>query len=179
MALGFTTSQCYRYVLLPMALRIIIPPLTSETMNIIKNSSVAFAVSVTELTMFAMQAQEETSRGIEIYFGVTVLYIVSAFGINRVMAFVEPSTAEGTDMHLDFSFYSWDLIRGFVLGGLWFSVKLTVVATIGGILVGTLLALIRLSGIKVLASPATVYVNGMRSVPAVMVILWFFLLVPS
>jgi glutamate/aspartate transport system permease protein len=82
-------------------------------------------------------------------------------------------------MHLDFSFYSWDLIRGFVLGGLWFSVKLTVVATIGGVLVGTLLALIRLSGIKALASPATVYVNGMRSVPAVMVILWFFLLVPS
>ena len=89
MALGLTTAQCYRYVLLPMAFRIIIPPLTSETMNIIKNSSVAFAVSVTELTMFAMQAQEETSRGIEIYFGVTVLYIVSAFGINRVMAFVE------------------------------------------------------------------------------------------
>lgn len=89
MALGFTTGQCYRYVLLPMALRIIIPPLTSETMNIIKNSSVAFAVSVGELTMFAMQAQEETSRGIEIYFGVTVLYIVSAFGINRLMALIE------------------------------------------------------------------------------------------
>ena len=89
LATGLTRVQTYRYVLLPMAFRIIIPPLTSETMNIIKNSSIAFAVSVTEFTMFAMQAQEETSRGIEIYFGVTVLYIVSAFGINRVMAFVE------------------------------------------------------------------------------------------
>ncbi len=89
MALGLTTAQTYRYVLLPMALRIVIPPLTSETMNIFKNSSVAFAVSVAELTMFAMQAQEETGRGIEVYLAVTGLYIVSAFAINRVMAFIE------------------------------------------------------------------------------------------
>lgn len=89
MAMGFTTVQYYRYVLLPMAFRIIIPPLTSETMNIFKNSSVAFAVSVTELTMFAMQAQEETSRGIEVYLAVTGLYVISAFAINRIMAFIE------------------------------------------------------------------------------------------
>ena len=89
MAMGFTTFQTYRYVLLPMAFRIIIPPLTSETMNIFKNSSVAFAVSVAELTMFAMQAQEETSRGIEVYLAVTACYIVSAFAINRIMAFIE------------------------------------------------------------------------------------------
>ena len=89
MAMGFTTWQTYRYVLLPMALRIIIPPLTSETMNIFKNSSVAFAVSVAELTMFAMQAQEETARGVEIYLAVTGLYVVSAFAINRIMAFIE------------------------------------------------------------------------------------------
>lgn len=89
LAVGFTTFQTYRYVLLPMAFRIIIPPLTSETMNIFKNSSVAFAVSVAELTMFAMQAQEETSRGIEIYLAVTTLYVISAFAINRIMAFIE------------------------------------------------------------------------------------------
>lgn len=89
LALGMTTAQSYRYVLLPMAFRIVIPPLTSETMNIFKNSSVAFAVSVAELTMFAMQAQEETSRGIEVYLAVTGLYIVSAFAINRLMAFIE------------------------------------------------------------------------------------------
>jgi glutamate/aspartate transport system permease protein len=76
-------------VLLPMAFRIIVPPLTSETMNIFKNSSVAFAVSVTELTFFAQQAGEETSRGIEVYLAVTALYVVSAFAINRVMAFIE------------------------------------------------------------------------------------------
>lgn len=92
MAVGFTTPQYYRYVILPMAYRIIIPPLTSETMNIFKNSSVAFAVSVTELTMFAMQAQEETSRGIEVYLAVTGLYVISAFAINRLMAYIEKKT---------------------------------------------------------------------------------------
>ena len=89
MAMGFTTPQYYRYVILPMAYRIIIPPLTSESMNIFKNSSVAFAVSISELTMFAMQAQEETSRGVEVYLAVTVLYVISAFTINRIMAVIE------------------------------------------------------------------------------------------
>jgi glutamate/aspartate transport system permease protein len=89
MAVGFTTAQTYRYVLLPMAVRIILPPLTSESMNLLKNSSVAFAVSIAELTMFAMQAQEETSKGIEIYLGVTALYALSAFAVNRVFAFIE------------------------------------------------------------------------------------------
>ncbi|MDB5873620.1 MAG: putative type amino acid transport system, permease component [Ramlibacter sp.] len=89
LAVGFTTAQTYRYVILPMALRIILPPLTSESMNLLKNSSVAFAVSIAELTMFAMQAQEETSRGIEIYLAVTGLYAISAFAVNRVFAFIE------------------------------------------------------------------------------------------
>jgi glutamate/aspartate transport system permease protein len=89
MAMGFTTWQTYRYVILPMAFRIILPPLTSESMNLLKNSSVAFAVSISELTMFAMQAQEETSRGIEIYLAVTLLYALSAFAVNRAMALVE------------------------------------------------------------------------------------------
>ncbi len=89
LALGLTLPQTYRYVLLPMAFRIVIPPLTSESMNIVKNSSVAFAVSIAELTMFAMQAQEETSRGVEIYLAVTALYFVSAFVINRVALVIE------------------------------------------------------------------------------------------
>ena len=89
MAMGFSTFQSYRYILLPSAFRIIVPPLTSETMNIFKNSSVAFAVSVAELTMFAMQAQEETARGVEVYLAVTALYVVSALAINRIMAFIE------------------------------------------------------------------------------------------
>lgn len=81
-------------------------------------------------------------------------------------------------MNLDFSFYNWDIISKFVLKGFYFSITLTIVATIGGILFGTVLALMRLSGKKWLDVPATIYVNGMRSIPLVMVILWFFLLVP-
>ncbi len=89
LAMGLTLPQTYRYVLLPMAFRIVVPPLTSESMNIIKNSSVAFAVSIAELTMFAMQAGEETSRNIEMYLAVTAACFVSAFLINRIMLFVE------------------------------------------------------------------------------------------
>ena len=83
------------------------------------------------------------------------------------------------NLALDFSFYNWDLMSNFVLKGLYFSVMLTVVATIGGVFFGTLLALMRLSGRKWLVVPAVVYVNGMRSIPLVMVILWFFLLMPA
>lgn len=82
-------------------------------------------------------------------------------------------------LNLDFSFYNWDLISNFVLKGLYFSLMLTVVATIGGVLLGTVLALMRLSGQKWLEVPAVIYVNGMRSIPLVMVILWFFLLMPA
>jgi glutamate/aspartate transport system permease protein len=89
LAMGLTLPQTYRYVLLPMAYRIIIPPLTSESMNIIKNTSVAFAVSIAELTAYAMQVQEETSRGIEVYLAVTGLYFVSAFAVNRLAHFIE------------------------------------------------------------------------------------------
>ena len=79
---------------------------------------------------------------------------------------------------LDLGFFNWDIFSKFVLGGLRFSMQLTLVATMGGILIGTVLALMRLSGKKALMLPATIYVNTMRSIPLVMVILWFFLLVP-
>ena len=81
-------------------------------------------------------------------------------------------------MNLDFSILNGSLIQNFILTGLWFSNLLTAVATAGGIFFGTLLALMRLSGKKWLDAPAALYVNVMRSVPLVMVILWFFLLVP-
>jgi glutamate/aspartate transport system permease protein len=82
-------------------------------------------------------------------------------------------------MNLDLSFYNWDVISNFVLKGFYFSLLLTLVATIGGVIFGTVLALMRLSGKKWLDTPAAIYVNGMRSIPLVMVILWFFLLVPA
>ena len=79
---------------------------------------------------------------------------------------------------LDLSFFSWELISAYVLKGFYFSLFLTFVATLGGVFFGTLLALMRLSGRPWLDWPAAFYVNAMRSVPLVMVILGFFLLVP-
>ena len=81
-------------------------------------------------------------------------------------------------LSLDLSFYNWDLFTNYILKGLLFSVQLTVIATVGGIVVGTFLALMRLSGKPALVYPATFYINTMRSIPLVMVILWFFLLIP-
>ncbi|WP_374670092.1 amino acid ABC transporter permease [Ramlibacter sp.] len=79
---------------------------------------------------------------------------------------------------LDLSFFSWSVIGPFVTKGFIFSVWLTVVATIGGIAFGTVLALMRLSGNKLLELPAAAYVNTMRSIPLLMVLLWFYLLIP-
>lgn len=82
-------------------------------------------------------------------------------------------------MNLDFSFYSWDLVNNFLLKGLKFSLMLTLIATVGGIFFGTVLALMRLSGKRWLVIPAKIYIDGMRSIPLVMVLLWFFLLIPK
>jgi glutamate/aspartate transport system permease protein len=71
-----------------------------------------------------------------------------------------------------------DVVSNFILKGLAFSAQLTVIATLGGILLGTLLALMRLSGKRWLAAVAAAYVNTLRSIPLVMVILWFFLIIP-
>ncbi|WP_431265406.1 amino acid ABC transporter permease [Roseateles chitinivorans] len=79
---------------------------------------------------------------------------------------------------LDFSFLTWDVLTSFVAKGLWFSIQLTVSAMIGGIVLGTVLALMRLSGKWWLEKPAAIYVDTLRSIPLVMVILWFFLLIP-
>ena len=92
LAMGLTLAQTYRYVLLPVALRIVLPTITSEAMNIIKNSSVAYAIGVVEMISFATQAGEETSMHGTMYFGATVLYFISAFAINRAAAVVEKRT---------------------------------------------------------------------------------------
>jgi glutamate/aspartate transport system permease protein len=80
--------------------------------------------------------------------------------------------------NFDFSVFNFDLLKGFVASGLAFSLQLTVIAMLGGILLGTVLALMRLSGVKLLEIPARIYVDGLRSIPLVMVILWVYLLIP-
>ncbi len=93
MALGLTTPQVYRMVLLPMAFRIIVPPLTSETMNLIKNSSIALTIGLAELTFRSREMGEYTFRFFESFSAATLIYIVIAMTANRVMALVERRVA--------------------------------------------------------------------------------------
>jgi glutamate/aspartate transport system permease protein len=79
---------------------------------------------------------------------------------------------------LDLEFFHWDVIAPFVVKGLGYSVWLTIVATLGGIGFGTALALVRMLGKPTLERLVAIYVNIMRSVPLVMVLLWFFLIIP-
>ncbi len=82
-------------------------------------------------------------------------------------------------LNLDYSFLNWAVIQSFVAKGFWFSIQLTLVAMIGGIVLGTLLAMMRLSSHRWMSVPAAFYVDTLRSIPLVMVILWFFLLIPK
>jgi glutamate/aspartate transport system permease protein len=93
MALGLTQPQVYRFVLLPMAFRIVIPPLTSETMNLIKNSSIALTIGLAELTFRSREMGEYTFHFFEAFTAATLVYIVISMSANRIMALVERRVA--------------------------------------------------------------------------------------
>ena len=76
-ALGLTLGQTYRFVLLPMAFRIVLPPLTSEFMNVIKNSSVALTIGLLELTGRARAMQEFSFKVFEAFAAATVIYLLT------------------------------------------------------------------------------------------------------
>jgi len=92
-AIGLTQPQTYRYVLLPMAYRIVIPPLTSEVMNLIKNTSVAFSIGLVELFFRTREMAEMTFRYFEAFTAATLIYMVIAMSANRVMAYIERRVA--------------------------------------------------------------------------------------
>ena len=92
-ASGLTTFQSYRYVILPVALRIIIPPGTSESLNLLKNSSLALTISVAELTFQTRQIETYTAKAIEALTAGTVIYLVLCIGIASLMSWVERRTA--------------------------------------------------------------------------------------
>jgi glutamate/aspartate transport system permease protein len=81
-------------------------------------------------------------------------------------------------LNLDYSFLTSDVIKNNILPGFEYSLQLTLVATVGGVAIGTLLALMRLSSRPWMQRVATVYVDALRSIPLLMVILWFYLLIP-
>jgi glutamate/aspartate transport system permease protein len=101
MAIGLTQPQVYRYVLLPMGFRIIIPTLTSETMNLIKNSSIALTIGLAELTFRARELGEYTFDFFEAFSAATLIYLILAMTANRVMAVIEKRAS----------------VPGFIVGG--------------------------------------------------------------
>ena len=92
-ASGLTTFQAYRYVILPVALRLIIPPGTNESLNLLKNSSVALTISVAELTFQTRQIETYTAKAIEALTAGTLIYLVLCVSIATIMSWVERRTA--------------------------------------------------------------------------------------
>jgi His/Glu/Gln/Arg/opine family amino acid ABC transporter permease subunit len=90
---GLTVTQAYRYVILPIALRLIIPPATSESLNLLKNSSVALTISVAELTFQTRQIETYTARAIEALTAGTLIYLVLCFSMASFMGWLEQRTA--------------------------------------------------------------------------------------
>lgn len=93
LAMGLTPVQVYRYVLLPVGYRIIIPPLTSDFLGVFKNSSLALTIGVLELTAQTRQIEEYTFQGFEAFTAATILYCVVTFIVMTVMRVVEGRTA--------------------------------------------------------------------------------------
>jgi glutamate/aspartate transport system permease protein len=92
-ALGLTTAQTYRYVLLPMAFRIILPPLTSEFLNTIKNTSVALTIGLLELTARARAMQEFSFQVFEAFTAATLIYLALNLVVTAGMRLLERKVA--------------------------------------------------------------------------------------
>ena len=92
-ALGLTLAQSYRYVLLPIALRLVLPPLTNEAMNLVKNTSIALTIGLAEVTMRAQEMGEATFQYFAAFALATLCYVVVTFAVNIVMRTVEKRTA--------------------------------------------------------------------------------------
>jgi His/Glu/Gln/Arg/opine family amino acid ABC transporter permease subunit len=90
---GLSTAQAFRLVILPIALRLIVPPLTNETLNLLKNSSVALTIGVAELTFQTRQIETYTARAFEALTAGTLIYLILCLIIARVMARVERRVA--------------------------------------------------------------------------------------
>ena len=173
-----------------MAFRIIMPPLTCETMNLIKNTSVALTIGLVELTAAARSMQEFTFQVFEAFTAAT-RHLHRRQPDRRQPDALAREARRGAGLHrpgsrrrraTDVGAFDFGVIErslGYLFReGMTFTLTLTGLAAAGGIFFGTLLAMMRLSSHKWLSLPATGYVNLMRSIPLVLVIFWFYFLVP-
>jgi His/Glu/Gln/Arg/opine family amino acid ABC transporter permease subunit len=89
LAMGLSVGQAYRLIILPIALRLIVPPMTNESLNLLKNSSVALTISVAELTFQTRQVETYTAKAIEALTAGTLIYLVLCLGIATIMGRLE------------------------------------------------------------------------------------------
>ncbi len=90
---GFSVVQAYRLIIVPLALRLIIPPATNETVNLLKNSSVALTIGVAELTFQTRQIETYTAKAFEALAAGTIIYLILCLTVSTVMTFVERRVA--------------------------------------------------------------------------------------
>jgi len=188
LAVGLTLAQSYRYVLLPMAYRIVLPPLTSEFLNTIKNTSVALTIGLLELTSRARAMQEFSFQVFEAFAVATVMYLVLNLIVVVAMRRLErsvavpallPARGRAAAMFTDFDFeVIWRSLPYLFFDGMVFTLRLTLLAAAGWHRPGTLIAMMRLSRFAALSAVAAGYVNLLRSLPLVLVIFWFYFLIP-
>jgi glutamate/aspartate transport system permease protein len=115
LALGFTLPQTYRHVLLPMAFRLVVPPLTSEFLNIFKNSAVCSTIGLLELAAQGRQLVDYTAQPYESFIAVTLLYLLINVVVMTLMRVTSrtsiaacPATSEASDMYE----FDWSSIPG-------------------------------------------------------------------
>ena len=186
LALGLTTVQTYRYVLLPMAYRIILPPLTSDCLDTIKNTSVAITIGLLELTSQARAMQEFWFQTFEAFTAASLMYLDDQCRCRHRHA---PPRTKNRHTRLHHAGSERADVRQFRFRGHPPLAALSVprrhdvhadvdrAAALGGIVFGTLIALMRLSAAAA-RRVAGIYVDFMRSLPLVLVIFWFYFLVP-
>ena len=190
---GLSLIQAYRLVLLPIALRLIVPPLTNESLNLLKNSSLALTISVAETTFMTRQIESYTAKGFEALTAGTLIYLGLCLGVSgtdgadrapgRNPGPHRPGCGRRT-LSLDFGVIptNWRflLVQGLLgigaFGG--GTLALAIPAIVLGFVLGVGVALARLLPLPLALLPHILYVQVIRGVPLVMVVFWFWFFIP-
>ena len=182
LAMGFTEWQTYRYILMPVAYRIIVPPLTSEFLNVFKNSAVASTIGLLELSAQARQLVDYTAQSYESFIAVTLAYMLINLIVMQLMRGSKPrpgcpATLEASDASFQLERYC--RARCLRCGPAPSSRSRSRCSRSCSAFSGAPCSRCCGFGIKPLEWFAKAYVTLFRSIPLVMVLLWFFLIVPQ
>ena len=181
LATGLRPLQAYRLIMLPLGLRAIFGPLTSEFLITVKMSSISLTIGILELTAQSRHIENYTFHGLESFTVATVVYLVLGLAVTGLMRALDRRFGTCRRPAAAMSDFDWGVIARswpFLAEGMALSALLVAVATAGGLVLGFGLALMRRSRRFLVAAPATAYVTVMRSVPLILVLFWFYFMVP-